>query len=265
MRASLGLASPIFYEPSVDELVSELRGPAADRVTVRGLATRELLGVQVRYPLGQFPTRQGMARRLVAAEGASYLAGRFDLDALKHAAPGADHSLFTPMMAYGPRLLRGLSAVVNELERDPASRRAVVALARPGEVGSAELPCTTSMQFLVREGHLHLHVAMRSWDVVLGLPVDVGAFGVVGLGVAASLNLAPGQLVVTAGSLHLYDATEHLAQGHGYARAWIDADPLLDVHRPRVRFTLLRAAMTQAVNQMRENTWTNRYLGTADA
>ena len=39
-----------------------------------------------------------------------------------------------------------------------------------------DIPCTVSLQFLIRENKLHLFVNMRSNDVFLGLPHDIFCF-----------------------------------------------------------------------------------------
>lgn len=251
----LDLAPTTYYEPSVDQLADVLMN-YGDDVVVRGLRTRELRNVTVVYDSRTFPRRERMARRLVVAEGTSYLAGRHSLPALVNAAPLADHSLFTPQMAYGPRLGHQLPRIVRELTADPASRRAVALVSKPADVASPTMPCTTSMQFLVREGHLHTTVGMRSWDLVYGLPVDVGAFSVVAQGIAAALCLVPGSLWIHAGSLHAYEETAYLASGSGCGEVRLDVDFLQDVHRPDARFKALREMMKIDLMAMESDVWT---------
>lgn len=65
-----------------------------------------------------------------------------------------------------------------QLLRDSHSRRAVIHISFPSDLrlGSKDQPCTLSWQFLIRENKLHMLVNMRSNDLVLGLPYDVGCF-----------------------------------------------------------------------------------------
>lgn len=86
--------------------------------------------------------------------------------------------------AYGPRIfaMRGcvdqLQSVTELLRQTSGSRRAVVQLFNAEDIVSRqpEIPCTTTLQFLIRDGHLHLSVTMRSNDAYFGLPHDVFCF-----------------------------------------------------------------------------------------
>jgi thymidylate synthase len=84
---------------------------------------------------------------------------------------------------YGPRLFRHrgqdqIANVVARLKEKQGSRRAVVQLFDADDLAlrHKEIPCTTTLQFLIREGKLHLVAAMRSNDAVIGLPHDVFCF-----------------------------------------------------------------------------------------
>jgi hypothetical protein len=69
---------------------------------------------------------------------------------------------------------------------------------------SAHVPCTLSIQWLVRDGKLHQQVNMRSNDVVKGVAYDVFSFGLLHMIMAQNLGLRVGLYVQTAGSLHAY-------------------------------------------------------------
>jgi thymidylate synthase len=75
-----------------------------------------------------------------------------------------------------------LDNIIQELVKDPDSRRAVMHINEPGDLyravmdGSKDVPCTMSIQLLIRDRKLHMHVLMRSNDVVWGLPYDVFSF-----------------------------------------------------------------------------------------
>lgn len=132
--------------------------------------------------------------------------------------------------AYGNRLFRGRWAdrqlvetisqfdnVVAELKADPDSRRAVMHINEPYDLrhavlnGSKDVPCTMSLQLLIRDRRLHMHALMRSNDVVWGMPYDVFSF--TSLQEAFLYTLQDEGVAVddlgcyhhTAGSLHLYD------------------------------------------------------------
>lgn len=95
--------------------------------------------------------------------------------------------------AYGNRIFRNrwfhdgfsfsqFDNVLAELKSDPSSRRAVIHINEPSDLrkavdpGSRDVPCTMSIQFLIRDERLHMHVLMRSNDVIWGLPYDVFSF-----------------------------------------------------------------------------------------
>ena len=110
-----------------------------------------------------------------------------------------------------------LDLVIEELKADPHSRRAVMHINQPRDlgravaVGSKDVPCTMSVQLLIRKRRLHMHVLMRSNDIVWGLPYDVFSF--TSLQEAFMLKLQEAGVPVddvgeyhhTAGSLHIYD------------------------------------------------------------
>lgn len=129
---------------------------------------------------------------------------------------------------YGPRLFgpgagNQVHRIIELLRNSPSSRRAVVQLFDRTDVAVAtqrykDVPCTCTIQFLVRNDLLHVVVNMRSNDVHLGLPPDVFAFTMVQELVARSLGVEPGRYIHVAGSLHLYDehrpqADEFLGEG----------------------------------------------------
>lgn len=111
--------------------------------------------------------------------------------------------------AYGPRL-RGeqdqLRSVVDVLTGKTDSRQAVVQIFDRSDLANErDVPCTTTMQFFLREGRLDLVVSMRSNDVFLGLPHDVFCFTMIQELVARSVGAKLGKYVHLVGSLHLYD------------------------------------------------------------
>lgn len=158
-----------------------------------------------------------------AAETLWYLSGRAEVEMLlpyaksyaKFAEPdGKAHG------AYGARWLAHdqLRRVINVLRLHPESRQAIMTMWSPTDLPHAEaldkrdLPCTISMQFIIRDRRLHLIVNMRSNDIWLGMPYDVFAFTTVQRFVAMALDLEPGTYTHQAGSLHLYSRNEDKAE-----------------------------------------------------
>ena len=113
---------------------------------------------------------------------------------------------------YGPRIFdqRGhdqLENAITQLRASSTSRRAVIQIfdAEDNAKRFKEVPCTTTLQFLLREGRLHLITTMRSNDAYLGLPHDVFCFTMLQEMVARILNVELGSYRHFVGSMHLYD------------------------------------------------------------
>ena len=114
---------------------------------------------------------------------------------------------------YGPRLFaaRGdinqIANITKLLSKKSATRQAVIQIfdARDIIEKHNDVPCTCTLQFLLRNGRLNLLTHMRSNDAFLGLPHDVFAFTFIQELVARSLGVELGIYRHFVGSLHLYE------------------------------------------------------------
>lgn len=113
---------------------------------------------------------------------------------------------------YGPRLINWngvnqISSVIETLRLKPSSRRAVIQLFDHDDLQGTykDVPCTCTLQFLIRNNEMQLISYMRSNDVYLGLPHDIFSFTMLQELVACSLDLSVGRYVHFVGSLHLYE------------------------------------------------------------
>jgi thymidylate synthase len=117
-----------------------------------------------------------------------------------------------------------LETVMAALENKPETRQAVVSLWHPQDLVRAwagdkkDLPCTLSLQFLLRNGKLNLIVTMRSNDVWLGLPYDAWAWCSIQQLVATALGVELGWYQHQAGSMHVYERNYEKFQ----QAAWVD-------------------------------------------
>tara|TARA_B100000700_G_C15034356_1_gene852105 strand:- start:1166 stop:2182 length:1017 start_codon:yes stop_codon:yes gene_type:complete len=131
----------------------------------------------------------------------------------------------TANSAYGARLFSHHSAiadrryvqwdyVVQELKRDPDSRRAVMHLRTPGDSIDAKLdvPCTLALQFFIRDKKLHQIVHMRSSDVIFGIAYDVPAFTLFQEILANELGVELGSYTHVSNSLHIYERHFKMAE-----------------------------------------------------
>lgn len=166
--------------------------------------TSEMLGVTAIFSPGTLVTRPKLNDAIGWSEMLQLIAGIYTPDVFRKVAPNASLELFTYAMAYGPRIAGQMPAIITELKENPTSRRAVAIVADPVDGPTNELPCTISMQWLIRDGYLDMNVAMRSWDAISGLSYDIVMFGGLQLALAHVLGWPAGLLRVHAGSLHLY-------------------------------------------------------------
>ncbi|MDI1309727.1 MAG: thymidylate synthase [Methylotenera sp.] len=134
--------------------------------------------------------------------------------------------------AYGPRVFGSdrkgqFFSVLNLLSKKPTTRQAVIQVFGFGDLvgNSLDIPCTCTLQFLIRDERLHLSVTMRSNDAYKGLPHDIFAFTMFQEIMARSLGLPVGQYKHYVGSLHLY--TTDFESVHKYiAEDWQSNVPM---------------------------------------
>src|SRR3990167_472840 len=101
-----------------------------------------------------------------------------------------------------------LKEVYKKLKKDKFTRQAVINLWNPffdNEEGSKDYPCNNISYFKIRNNKLHLHQALRSNDVNLGLyPTNVFQFSMIHEYLASALGIEVGHLLFFSDSLHCY-------------------------------------------------------------
>lgn len=111
--------------------------------------------------------------------------------------------------------------VLEELQRNPWSRRAIMIYTRPSmhadhcRDGMSDFCCTNSVQYLVRDGRLIALVNMRSNDAVFGFKNDYQWQLYVQKKLAEDLGVEVGYMQWNVGSLHVYE--RHFYLVHHYA------------------------------------------------
>ena len=187
----------------------------APTVAPRGMLVKEVperVTIVVEQPEAGFVAADGRSlnHAITAVEGLS-LVGQCSvpelvLDRVGAFAPYADDGIFWG--AYGPRAAGDVGLVVDLLRRDPDSRQAVITIYDSDrDLGRSvkDVPCTLSLQFLLRDGRLSLWSVMRSQDAWLGMPYDLGQFSMLLFAVAQALGVKVGEHAHSLGSLHLYE------------------------------------------------------------
>jgi thymidylate synthase len=109
------------------------------------------------------------------------------------------------------RVINQVQQVVEEIKRNPDSRRLLVSAWNVGEVDKMALPpCHVLFQFYVAEGKLSCQLYQRSADVFLGVPFNIASYALLTMMVAQVCGLKPGEFVHTLGDAHIY--RNHLEQ-----------------------------------------------------
>lgn len=104
-----------------------------------------------------------------------------------------------------------LKFIVEEIKRNPLSRRLIVSAWNPAELSEMALPpCHAFMQFYVNDGKLSLQLYQRSGDIFLGIPFNIASYSLLLMMVAQVTNLIPFEFVHTIGDAHIYN--NHLDQ-----------------------------------------------------
>lgn len=104
-----------------------------------------------------------------------------------------------------------ISGVVDQIKRNPESRRLIVSAWNVAEVDKMALPpCHTLFQFYVAEGKLSCQLYQRSADVFLGVPFNIASYALLTMMMAQVTGLEAGEFVHTTGDTHIY--LNHLDQ-----------------------------------------------------
>ena len=119
------------------------------------------------------------------------------------------------------RSIDQISWVVEEIKRNPDSRRLVVSAWNVAELPKMALqPCHALFQFHVANGRLSCQLYQRSGDIFLGVPFNIASYALLTHMVAQVCGLQVGDFVHTLGDAHLYK--NHFDQ----ARTQLAREPL---------------------------------------
>ena len=98
-----------------------------------------------------------------------------------------------------------LAEVVDQLRRNPDSRRLLVSAWNVADIPSMALPpCHAFFQFYVADHKLSCQLYQRSADVFLGVPFNIASYALLTHMVAQVCGLGVGEFVHTMGDAHLY-------------------------------------------------------------
>ena len=104
-----------------------------------------------------------------------------------------------------------ISQVVEQIKRNPDSRRLIVSAWNVAQIDAMALPpCHLLFQFYVADGKLSCQLYQRSADSFLGVPFNIASYALLTMMVAQVCGLEPGEFIWTGGDCHIY--SNHMAQ-----------------------------------------------------
>jgi thymidylate synthase len=104
-----------------------------------------------------------------------------------------------------------ISDIVNEIKKNPDSRRLMVSAWNVADIKNMNLPpCHCLFQFYVADGRLSLQLYQRSADTFLGVPFNIASYALLLMMMAQVTGLKAGDFVHTTGDTHIY--TNHFEQ-----------------------------------------------------
>ena len=209
-------------------LMREVREGGARKDDRTGTGTLSVFGRQLRFDLAQgFPlvTTKKIHVRSVIYELLWFLRGETNVAWLRENGVSIwdewadEHGELGPVygkqwrawLAPDGRSIDQISQAVEQLRRNPDSRRIIVSAWNVGELEQmALMPCHAFFQFYVAQGRLSCQLYQRSADIFLGVPFNIASYALLVHMLAQQCDLVPGELVWTGGDCHLY--LNHLEQ-----------------------------------------------------
>ncbi len=118
------------------------------------------------------------------------------------------------------RVIDQITSLIEQLRRNPDSRRLIVSAWNPADVDQMALPpCHTMFQFYANDGQLSCQLYQRSADVFLGVPFNIASYALLTMMVAQVCGLKAKDFVHTFGDAHIY--SNHVEQ----AKLQLSRDP----------------------------------------
>lgn len=104
--------------------------------------------------------------------------------------------------------------VVDELKRNPSSRRAVIMIRDSSDIGSDDPACLQHIQYFIRNGKLECDVLFRSNDACKATFMNAFALIMLQKKIADELGVSVGTYVHRANSFHCYEKDFDLLNGY---------------------------------------------------
>jgi len=210
------------------DLLRHVLDHGAEKSDRTGTGTRSVFGWQMRFDLGKgFPlvTTKKLHLRSIIHELLWFLRGETNIQYLKNHnvsiwdewadANGELGPVYGKQWRHwtGPdgREIDQIQWLIDEIKRNPDSRRLVISAWNVGELSQmALMPCHALFQFYVVNGKLSCQLYQRSGDIFLGVPFNIASYALLTHMIAQVTNLQAGEFVHTLGDAHLY--SNHVEQ-----------------------------------------------------
>jgi thymidylate synthase len=210
------------------DLLRHVLDHGTEKTDRTGTGTRSVFGWQMRFDLNEgFPlvTTKKLHLKSIVHELIWFLQGDTNIGYLKENGVSIwdewadEHGDLGPV--YGKqwrawpagdgRVVDQIRWVVDEIQRNPDSRRLIVSAWNVGELSKmALMPCHALFQFYVADGKLSCQLYQRSGDIFLGVPFNIASYALLTHMIAQVCGLGVGDFVHTLGDAHLY--SNHLEQ-----------------------------------------------------
>jgi thymidylate synthase len=223
-----------YMEKAYLDAMRNIMENGVDRGDRTGTGTRAIFGIQLRFNMQDgFPavTTKKLAFKAVKSELLWFLEGSNDDNRLKEL-NGTEQTIWSANgdadywkskakfpgdlgRIYGVqwrswattdgRTVDQIAQVVEQLKKDPNSRRIIVSAWNPGEIDQMALPpCHVMFQFFVADGKLSLQMYQRSGDMFLGIPFNIASYSLLLHMVAQATGLEAYEFVHVIGDAHIY-------------------------------------------------------------
>lgn len=104
------------------------------------------------------------------------------------------------------RVIDQMSEVIEQIKKNPDSRRLIVSAWNVGDLANMALPpCHLLLQFYVVQGKLSCKLTQRSADAFLGVPFNITSYSLLMHMLAQQCDLDVGEFIWSGGDCHIYD------------------------------------------------------------
>ena len=204
------------------DLMRHVLEHGSDKSDRTGTGTRSVFGYQMRFDLQQgFPllTTKKLHLRSIIHELLWFLRGDTNIKYLHDNNVtiwdewADENGELGPVYGYQWRSwptpdggsIDQIANLVDQIKRNPDSRRLIVSAWNPALVDEMALPpCHALFQFYVADGKLSCQLYQRSADIFLGVPFNIASYALLTMMLAQVCNLELGEFVHTLGDAHLY-------------------------------------------------------------